>query len=126
MDNNIRITHLELLNQKIEIAQKGFRNYGLTWQGKESDFAKSEFITDGKFKFGHYYEGAWAWYKILGLDTIQKAKLVSKLQNNILESPLGNFTFSIIFNKGLYLFSSNGSDIPEQVVEVADVEDFYD
>jgi len=74
-------------------------------------------VTDSKnYTATQYYEGEWAWYKILGLDNVEQMNQVKTLQKNVLNSPLGKFEFSLNFNKEILLLNENVPILPLKMV----------
>ena len=125
MDNKLSSIDMNLLGKNIQFTQRKMEPYLLLWPNVDVKYAKSV-VTDSKnYTATQYYEGEWAWYKILGLDNVEQMNQIKTLQKNVLNSPLGKFEFSLNFNKEILLLNENVPILPLRILKIVDNKDFY-
>ena len=125
MDNKLSSINMNLLGKNLEFTQRKMEPYLLFWPNTEVKYAKLIMSDSKNYTASQYYEGEWAWYKILGLDDIEQINQVKTLQKNTLNSPLGKFAFTLNFDKEIFLLNKNVPLLPLKVLKIFDNKDFY-
>lgn len=121
IDPGIKQISLSLLDQEILCSADKIEPASFEWKAQKGDLAhvKLLFLDKKGSKSTVYYNGLWSWYKFLALDKRQNNTsspiLITEISNN-LESPLGNFEFSVSFNVKLPLLSLSSSFVPQKII----------
>lgn len=122
IDDNLKKVSLLLLGQEITFTHDKFEAVEFVWpiQKQNAEYAKIEFVDKRQSKSVVYYNGLWSWYKALGLEKIQDISTPGAVSINsistVLQSPVGNFEFSVTFDGNLPLLGLRQKPVPEKVI----------